>query len=30
MDDATWAVRYLIVDTSNWWLGHQALIAQKK
>jgi hypothetical protein len=23
------AVRYLIVDTSNWWLGHQVLIAPR-
>ena len=21
------AVRYLVIDTSNWWLGHQVLIA---
>jgi hypothetical protein len=27
IDDETWAVRYLIVDTSNWWLGHQLLVA---
>jgi hypothetical protein len=27
LDDETWMIRYLIVDTSNWWLGHQALIA---
>jgi hypothetical protein len=27
VDDATWAVRYLVVDTSNWWLGHQVLVA---
>ncbi|MEN9985802.1 MAG: hypothetical protein RI925_1304, partial [Pseudomonadota bacterium] len=27
IDDETWAIRYLIVDTSNWWLGHQVLIA---
>ncbi len=27
IDEETWAVRYLIVDTSNWWLGHQVLIA---
>jgi hypothetical protein len=27
LDEDTWAVRYLIVDTSNWWLGHQVLIA---
>jgi uncharacterized protein YrrD len=27
VDDQTWAIRYLIVNTSNWWLGHQLLIA---
>jgi len=27
IDDRTWAVRYLIVDTSDWWLGHKVLIA---
>jgi sporulation protein YlmC with PRC-barrel domain len=27
LDDETWSIRYLVVDTSNWWLGHQALIA---
>jgi hypothetical protein len=27
VDEETWAVRYLIVDTSNWWLGHKVLIA---
>jgi hypothetical protein len=27
VDDETWAIRYLVVDTSNWWLGHQVLIA---
>jgi hypothetical protein len=27
VDDETWAVRYLIIDTSNWWVGHKALIA---
>ena len=26
-DEHTWAIRYLIVDTSNWWGGHQVLIA---
>ena len=29
LDEETWAIRYLIVDTSNWWLGHQVLIAPK-
>lgn len=28
-DDETWQIRYLIVNTSNWWLGHQVLIAPK-
>jgi uncharacterized protein YrrD len=27
LDDQTWAIRYLIVNTSNWWLGHKVLIA---
>lgn len=27
VDDETWAIRYLIVDTSNWWMGHQVLVA---
>jgi hypothetical protein len=27
VDDETWAIRYLIVATSNWWLGHHVLIA---
>jgi hypothetical protein len=27
VDENTWAVRYLVVDTSNWWGGHQVLIA---
>lgn len=26
-DDATWAIRYMVVSTSNWWLGHDVLIA---
>jgi hypothetical protein len=27
VDDSTWAVRYMVVATSTWWLGHQVLIA---
>ncbi|MEO8000349.1 MAG: PRC-barrel domain-containing protein [Arenimonas sp.] len=27
VDDETWAVRYLVVNTSNWWGGHLVLIA---
>ena len=26
-DDLSWAVRYLVVDTSNWWFGEHVLIA---
>jgi uncharacterized protein YrrD len=26
-DEETWAIRYVVVNTSNWWLGHQVLIA---
>ena len=29
VDDETWAIRYLIVETSSWWLGHQVLIAPR-
>jgi len=27
VDEETWAIRYIIVNTSNWWLGHDVLIA---
>ena len=27
MDDESWAVHYLVVNTSIWWLGHQMLVA---
>jgi len=27
VDEQTWAIRYMVVDTSNWWLGHQVLVA---
>jgi sporulation protein YlmC with PRC-barrel domain len=27
VEDETWAVRYLVVATSNWWLGHHVLVA---
>jgi sporulation protein YlmC with PRC-barrel domain len=27
VDEETWAVRYLVVEAGNWWLGHQVLIA---
>jgi len=27
VDEQSWQIRYLVVDTSNWWLGHQVLVA---
>jgi hypothetical protein len=27
IEDRTWAIRYFIVNTSNWWLGHAVLIS---
>ncbi len=27
LDDGTWTIRYLIVDTRNWWPGAHVLIA---
>jgi hypothetical protein len=27
VDDVSWQVRYLVVDTSNWWFGKKVLIA---
>jgi sporulation protein YlmC with PRC-barrel domain len=27
IDDETWAIRYLIVDTHNWWPGKKVLIS---
>ncbi len=29
IDEETWAIRYLVVNTSNWWVGHQVLITPK-
>jgi hypothetical protein len=26
--DRTWAIRYLVVDTGNWWPGKHVLVAQ--
>jgi uncharacterized protein YrrD len=26
VDEDSWAMRYLVVDTTNWWGGHQVLI----
>jgi hypothetical protein len=27
VDEGTWALRYLVVETANWWGGHQVLIS---
>jgi len=29
IDDQTWAIRYLVIDTRNWWPGKKVLIAPK-
>jgi hypothetical protein len=29
VDDETWMIRYLIVNTSDWWLGHRMLVAPR-
>ena len=27
IDDETWAIRYLIIDTQNWWAGKKVLVS---
>jgi hypothetical protein len=27
VDDTTWAIRYMVIDTSNWWFGKKVLLA---
>lgn len=27
LDQDTWAIRYMVVNTSNWWVGHKVLVA---
>jgi len=29
IDDVSWAIRYLIVDTRNWWPGKKVLVSTK-
>ena len=29
VDDETWEIRYLVIDTSNWWFGKKVLIAPR-
>jgi hypothetical protein len=26
-EDDTWSLRYLVIDTSNWWIGKQVLVS---
>ncbi|KPF45415.1 hypothetical protein IP80_16755, partial [beta proteobacterium AAP65] len=27
VDEDSWAIRYLVVSTGNWWQGHEVLVA---
>ncbi len=27
VDEKSWAIRYIVVNTSNWWLGHNVIIS---
>jgi hypothetical protein len=29
VDDETWAIRYLVIDTRNWWPGRRVVVAPK-
>ena len=29
IDDETWEIRYLVVDTRNWWPGKKGLVAPR-
>jgi hypothetical protein len=29
VDESTWAIRYLVVDTSNWWFGKKVLVSSE-
>jgi sporulation protein YlmC with PRC-barrel domain len=29
IDDKTWAIRYLVIDTQNWWPGRKVLVSPK-
>jgi hypothetical protein len=26
VDEESWAIRYLVIDTGNWWVGHEVLV----
>jgi len=30
IDDRSWSIRYLVVNTSNWWIGHQVLVSPER
>ena len=30
VDDYTWAIRYLLVGTGNWWNGHRVLVPPER
>jgi uncharacterized protein YrrD len=27
VDEKTWSIRYLVIDTSNWWIDHYVLVS---
>jgi len=27
VEDGTWAIRYLVINTGHWWLGHEVLVS---
>jgi len=27
VDEKSWAIRYVVVNTSNWWMGHEVIVA---
>ncbi len=29
IEDETWAIRYLVVDTGNWWSGKKVLVSPR-
>jgi hypothetical protein len=29
LDPTSWAIRYLVVDTGHWWLGHKVVLAPR-
>ena len=29
IDDQSWAIRHVVIETSNWWVGHKVLVAPR-